>query len=307
MKIQIGKKNIIILIGIVVFIFIVIIIVNVIKPNNTENKDIEIEDDVNEEIEKIDIDNSEDTTVEEDPNSEDAIEVFNTIDKLIKGELHYPVRNDGKKVVYLTFDDGPSTTNTPMVLDILKQNNIKATFMIKGSSLEVSETSRDILKRTVKEGHAIGNHTYSHDYKYLYPADENNQMTISPDNFIADIDKCNKALKSVLGEDFETRVIRFPGGYWSWEGRTAIKPIIEERGYASINWNALCKDSEGKPNKTSDELIKISEECLDNLGDSADSVVFLMHDTYGKEETVKALQKIIDMFRERGFEFKTIK
>ena len=302
MKIQIGKKNIIILIGIVVFIFIVIIIVNVIKPNNTENKDIEIEDDVNEEIEKIDLDNSGYTTFEEDPNSEDAIAVFNATDNLIKGESTYPVRTDGKKIAYLTFDDGPSTTNTPKVLDILKENDIKATFMIKGSNVEGTDECKEILQRIVKEGHAIGNHTYSHDYHYLYP-----ERVISPENFMADIDKCDKVLKDVLGEDFETRVIRFPGGYWSWEGRTGIKPILEEKGYASINWNALSKDAEGKPNKSADELASISEKCIDDLGDKADSIVFLMHDTYGKEETVKSLQKIIDIFKERGFEFKTIK
>ena len=57
--------------------------------------------------------------LEDDPNAEDALEVFANLDGLLKGTKKYPVRTDGKKVVYLTFDDGPSTTNTPQVLDVL--------------------------------------------------------------------------------------------------------------------------------------------------------------------------------------------
>lgn len=240
--------------------------------------------------------------LEKDPNAEDAIELFHITDKLIKNEIKYPVRTDGKKVAYLTFDDGPSTTNTPKVLDILKENGIKATFMIMGKNAELNGKSKDILRREVKEGHAIGNHTYCHDYKYLYP-----NKIISVDHFMSDVDKCNQALKNILGKDFKTRVVRFPAGYWNWEGRTAIKPVIEEKGYASINWNALSEDGQGKPNKTAEELVEISKKNLDLLGKDVDSVVFLMHDTYGKEETVKSLQPIINMFKERGFEFKTIK
>jgi peptidoglycan/xylan/chitin deacetylase (PgdA/CDA1 family) len=248
------------------------------------------------------LDNSGYISLEKDPNAEDAMEVFHITAKLNKNEIKYPVRTDGKKVAYLTFDDGPSTTNTPKVLDILKENGIKATFMIMGKNAESSEESKEILKQTVKEGHAIGNHTYSHDTHYLYP---NN--VINPTNFMSDVDKCDRTLKSILGKDFKTRVIRFPGGYWSWEGRENIRPIIDEKGYASIDWNSLSSDAEGKPNKTSEELVEMSKKNLDLLGKDPDSVVFLMHDTYGKEETVKSLQSIIDMFKERGFEFKTIK
>ncbi len=249
-----------------------------------------------------DLDNSGYIPLEKDPNAEDAITISNITNKLNKNQIKYPVRTDGKKIAYLTFDDGPSTTNTPKVLDILKENGIKATFMIMGKNAESSEESKELLKRTVKEGHAIGNHTYSHNTHYLYP-----NRVISPTNFMGDVDKCDKTLKSILGKDFTTRVIRFPGGYWSWDGRTEIRPILDEKGYASIDWDALSKDAEGKPNKTAKELLDISKQTLNALGPNADSVVFLMHDTYGKEETVKSLQSIIDMFKERGFEFKTIK
>ncbi|MDS0527815.1 polysaccharide deacetylase [Clostridium sp. SHJSY1] len=262
--------------------------------SESKEKDLEIKSEI--------IDESNYTPIDKDPNADDAIELFHTTEKLIKGELRYPVRKDGKKVVYLTFDDGPSTTNTPKVLDTLKANNIKATFFIMGKQINSSKASSEILKRTVAEGHAIGNHTYSHEYKYLYPHD-----TVNVDNFMADVEKCDKELKSVLGEKFSTRVIRFPGGYWSWKGRKNIRPVLVDKRYAIIDWNTLSEDAEGKPNKTAKELTEITRKNLNLLGPNADSVVILMHDTYGKEETAKSIQDIINIFKDKGFEFRTIK
>lgn len=236
-----------------------------------------------------------------DEDSEDVMEVFHNTESVLKGEKKYPVRTDGKKVAYLTFDDGPSTTNTPKVLDILKANNINATFFVTGQQIDSGEQQEEILKRTVAEGNAIGNHTYSHDYSYLYPG-----RIINPDNFMADIEKTNNSLKRVLGENFETKAVRFPGGYWSWEGRVNIRPILDKEGYAIIDWNTLDEDAQGNT-KNAEELLEVSRKNLDALGPDADSVIFLMHDTYGKEETVKALQGIIDLFKEKGFEFKTMK
>lgn len=239
--------------------------------------------------------------LEDDPNAEDALEVFANTEGLLKGTKKYPVRTDGKKVVYLTFDDGPSTTNTPQVLDVLDKYNIKATFFILGKSLEEGETAENILKRIASDGHAIGNHTYGHDYDYLYPG-----RTINPDNFMSEINKCNERIKKVLGDDFDTRVIRFPGGYWSWEGRTGIRPILDEKGYAIIDWNTLNEDAQGAK-KDANGLVECLKKNTDALGPDADSVVVLMHDTYGKEETVKSLPGIIQYFKDKGFEFKTIK
>lgn len=239
--------------------------------------------------------------LEDDPNAEDALEVFANTEGLLKGTKTYPVRTDGKKVVYLTFDDGPSTTNTPNVLDTLDKYNVKATFFILGKSIDEGTENKEILKRIANDGHAIGNHSYSHDYNYLYPG-----RTINPDNFMADINKCNDRLKEVLGDDFNTRVIRFPGGYWSWEGRSGIRPIIDEKGYAVIDWNTLNEDAQGAK-KDANGLVECLKKNTDALGPNADSVVVLMHDTYGKEETVKALPEIIQYFKDKGFEFKTIK
>ncbi|MDS0528596.1 polysaccharide deacetylase [Clostridium sp. SHJSY1] len=254
-----------------------------------------------EEKSKKEVSDSKYLPLSKDSNADDVIELFHTTEKLLKNEISYPVRKDGKKVVYLTFDDGPSTTNTPKVLDTLKANGVKATFFIMGKQINTSEESRKILKRTVKEGHAIGNHTYGHDYNYLYP-----NRVISVSNFMSDVEKCDKELKGVLGKDFSTRVIRFPGGYWSWEGRTNVKPVIVEKGYAIMDWNTLSEDAQGK-SKNAEELIQTTRKNLDSLGPNADSVVLLMHDTYGKEESAKSVQGIINTFKEKGFEFRIMK
>ena len=280
------------------------------KPNeetNSQDKEVEgsSEDKEvtgnSEEVEGNIVDNSGYLSFEEDPNADDAAMVAENTKGLLNGTKHYPVRTDGKKVVYLTFDDGPSTTNTPGILDVLDRYNVKATFFILGKSIEGNEEAKNILKETARRGHAIANHTYSHDYSYLYP-----NRTMNVDNIISDIEKNNSIMKEVLGEDFSTRVIRFPGGYWSWEGRTAMKEAMEQNGYYNVDWNALNKDAEGKQ-KNADELLQSTKETVEALGPDADSVVFLMHDTYGKEETVKALPQIIEYLQEKGFEFRTIK
>lgn len=98
---------------------------------------------------------------------EDVAFIEKYLNQQMKGQM--PDGADGKKVVYLTFDDGPSETVTPKVLDTLKAENVHATFFLVGKAIDESETNRNIVKREFAEGNAIGNHTYSHNYGYLYP------------------------------------------------------------------------------------------------------------------------------------------
>lgn len=289
---------------------------NLLVAQSNENRDVTINEHESNNKDKIEnnkygskdkeesynkLDNSGYLSFEEDPNADDSVMVAENTKALLNGTKSYPVRTDGKKVAYLTFDDGPSTTNTPQILDVLDRYNVKATFFILGSSLDANEKSKEILKEQVKRGHAIGNHTYGHNYSYLYP---NRVMNV--DNIIADLEKNQNAMKLVLGKDFSTRLIRFPGGYWSWEGRTAMKEAMEQYCYYNVDWNALNRDAEGRK-KNADELVECIKESVQSLGPNADSVVVLMHDTYGKEETVKALPKIIEYLQSEGFEFRSIK
>ena len=209
----------------------------------------------------------------------------------------YDYSNNGEKIVFLTFDDGTSTTNTPKVLDILKKEGVKATFFITGQNVEYGgEKARDLIKQEFNEGHAIANHSYTHDVKKLYP-----NRVLDIDAFKEDFEKNDKMLKEVLGKYFSTRVIRCPGGYGSWKGMEPLDEYLDENKMISIDWTSLNADAEGKK-KNAKELanyaIKTSE--------GKEMVVLLMHDTYGKEETVKALPAIIKYFKDNGYAFKTL-
>lgn len=209
---------------------------------------------------------------------------------------------DGKKTAYLTFDDGPSVTVTPKILDTLKQYKINGTFFVLGSNIEQGEGSKEVLKRTFQEGNSIGNHSYSHNLKKLYP---HNRVNVN--YFMEEVDKTNETIKSVLGQDFNTRVIRMPGGYMSRQyyndpNLPAFDARLKEKNMCHIDWNAYDFDSEGKW-KNSDQLLS---EVKSSVGNKQ-KVVILMHDTYGKEETAKALPKIIEYLKSQGYEFKTLK
>ena len=199
--------------------------------------------------------------------------------------------------MFLTFDDGTSTTNTPKVLDILKKEGVKATFFLTGQNIEYGgEEAINLVKREFEEGHAIANHSYTHDVKKLYP-----NRVLDIDAFKADFEKNDKMLKDILGKYFSTRVIRCPGGHGSWKNMEPLDNYLEEKNMVSIDWNALNADAEGK-RKNARELTEYAIK----TSQGKEIVVLLMHDTYGKEETVKALPAIIKYFKDNGYAFKTL-
>ncbi|MGH4117464.1 polysaccharide deacetylase family protein [Clostridium sp.] len=216
----------------------------------------------------------------------------------------YKGKNSGKKIAFLTFDDGPSTTVTPIILDTLKKYNVKATFFLLGEYVDKNEKSKNLVKREFNEGHAIGNHTYSHNRgNMLYP---NNKVNVS--TFMDDVNKNDKALKNVLGNNFNTRLLRLPGGYMS---RTYYKdPNLPElnaglskENMISIDWNVELGDAVGRRNKSSKELLSTLKK---QVG-TTPKVIILMHDTYGKIQTVDALPQIIEYLIDEGYEFGIIK
>lgn len=204
---------------------------------------------------------------------------------------------DGEKVVFLTYDDGPSLTNTPVILETLKKHDVKATFFVTGKTLEDGgEKAKEILKKSYEYGNAIANHSYSHDYKNLYPG-----RVLDLNLFLEDFSKTDKLLKEVLGEGFKTNVWRCPGGYMSWKNMNELKEYVEKNDKTPIDWNALNKDAEGKK-KNAEELY---EEAI-KTSQGKDMIVLLMHDTYGKEETAKFTDKIIQYYKDNGYVFKTL-
>jgi peptidoglycan-N-acetylglucosamine deacetylase len=192
------------------------------------------------------------------------------------------------KVAYLTFDDGPSKVSTPKILDILVENNIKASFFVIGN---MAESNKAMIIRENAEGNVVLNHTYSHDYKYIYS---------NTDNFIADFKKGEETIKSILGNDYMVKYIRFPGGSFG----VARKPYREAAtmaGYKYIDWNCLNGDAEG----TDVPPIKLIEN-IKKSSAGKNHLVILMHDTDAKGTTVQALPEIIKYLRSQGFAFKSL-
>lgn len=189
------------------------------------------------------------------------------------------------KIAYLTFDDGPSKVVTPQILDILKEYDVKATFFVIGY---MAEKYPDILKMTYDAGHSIGNHTYSHNYGYIYR---------SPNNFLQDVETANQALKNLLGDEFSTNVVRFPGGSFG-DSKNSTKSLLKSKGYNYFDWNSLNGDAEGV-NLTKNQLLQRFKQTIKNR----DELIVLMHDTDQKVSTVEALPEMIEILLEKGYVF----
>lgn len=234
------------------------------------------------------------TSYENDLYADNAKDIENMLNK-----WNY-LREDGKKIAYLTFDDGPSTEVTQQILETLKVNNVKATFFILGSNVEKSDIQKELLKEMVMEGHAIGNHGYCHDYSVLYPG-----RVANPTVLVNDMKKSENVMKSVLGDNFSTNVIRLPGGHMSWNTK-ALDPVLEKNGYSYIDWNVLNGDAESN-DRTVEQLVNRFKGTLSDLAGNDDVLVILMHDTNAKKTTAQSLQQIIDYLKSLGYEFRTLK
>ena len=193
------------------------------------------------------------------------------------------------KIAYLTFDDGPSKSVTPLILDVLKENNIKATFFVLGRYVK---DNPDIVKRAYEEGHYIANHGYSHVYSSIYK---------SVDSVIEEYNRTEKEIRKAIGvSDYNSQLFRFPGGSVGGEYndiKEKAKKELEKQNIAYLDWNALTRDAEGKFTK---------EELLQNLKSTIkkkNSIVILSHDASTKILTYEVLQDEIDYLKEAGYEF----
>ena len=218
---------------------------NKLKDNNKEHKKLTdnislIEKDYNEKTKELDSINKE-------------IEKYNKIDETISKtqeeyfnyakELEQNVKDKktDKKIVYLTFDDGPYY-NTYKVLDILDQYKVKATFFTISMNGQYCYDNKNedcfkLYKEYVKRGHTIANHTYTHGLRTgLYS---------SVNSFMDAIDKQEEHIKNQSG-GYVARIVRFPGG--SPTAGNLKQPIIEklrEKGYGWVDWTSLDGDAEG--------------------------------------------------------------
>ena len=184
------------------------------------------------------------------------------------------------KTMYLTFDDGPSEVYTDMVLDVLKEKNIKATFFVIG---EYVRKYPDTARRIAEEGHTIGIHCDIHNYKTLYA---------SVDSYLEDFEKAYDTVYEVTG--VKAQFFRFPGGSINDFNKTVYKDIIAEmeaRGFIYYDWNASLEDAT-RSTTNAEDLINTAVETT--LGRK--KVVMLAHDRIGN--TANALGDLIDALPE---------
>lgn len=197
-----------------------------------------------------------------------------------------------EKRVFLTFDDGPTTSVTPLILDLLKQENIKATFFVLGNK---AKSNPDLIKREFEEGHYIANHGYTHKYSSIYT---NSQTVLDEYNYTEDC--IQQALQN---PDYHSRVFRFPGGsvggYYKNIKREA-KEYLRQNGIVSLDWNSLSKDAEGAHTKE-----MLLQNVIDTVGNKQ-TVVILMHDAADKILTYETLPSVIQYLRENGYTFKNL-
>ena len=195
--------------------------------------------------------------------------------------------DENRKVAYLTFDDGPARSITPLILDILKEEGIKATFFILPR-----EGFDNIFRRMINEGHEIGNHSYSHNYNALYKR--------GIDTFKNDILKAKDFMEENFG--YTMTSFRFPGGIGSCgPGRRPERiEFIEELGYVWFDWDIDSGDAYGEQLDKSARAL--TANVLNGTG-GKEHVVILMHDHRWRETTLEALPYIINGLREQGYRF----
>ncbi|MBU3142649.1 polysaccharide deacetylase family protein [Clostridium sp. CF012] len=207
-----------------------------------------------------------------------------------KNETSYKQTSQNAKIAYLTFDDGPSA-NTLEILKILKQYDIKATFFVNGHP-----NLRYLYKQISDDGHALANHTYSHDYKNVYS---------SVENYKRDTKKLDDFLTEVTGKE-SNHILRYPGGsnnnissdYGGKEIMTAIIKEMNASGYKYFDWNVDSSDaSTYRQNKN------IIVQAVLNQSSQIKHPIILMHDLEPKTTTVQALPEIIQGLKNQGFIF----
>ncbi|MBN3948573.1 MAG: polysaccharide deacetylase family protein [Nostoc sp. NMS7] len=184
----------------------------------------------------------------------------------------------GKKVIALTFDDGPWPQTTEQVLDILRANNIKGTFFVIGQNLK---NYPELGRQIVVQGHVIANHTWHHWYHFF------NQQAAA-----FEIDRTADLIYQVTG--VKTNLFRPPGGIL----HNGLVAYAKGQKYAVVIWSA---------DSTDYKLPAVPKLINNVIKDSKPGGIVLMHDGGGnRSRTIQALPEIISNFKKQGYRFVTI-
>lgn len=203
------------------------------------------------------------------------IKIPQIIKRLFSNQV-WDIPNKENKI-YLTFDDGPTSEITEWVLEVLKENNIKATFFCIGNNIEKHP---EIFNKIISDGHSIGNHTFNH----------KNGWKTSTTDYIQNIELCQKQILNL-----KSKIFRPPYG--------KIKPSqskkLRKLGYKIIMWDILTADFDKKTSK---------EKCLENATKKVSSgSIIVFHDSVKAFTNLEyALPKTIQILKEKGFVFDVI-
>ncbi len=203
-----------------------------------------------------------------------------TVPAKYQAKTIYKVEPSNKeKVIALTIDDGPWPKTTAEMLDILKRNNVKATFFWVGSALQENP---EIAKRVVAEGHAIGNHTWHHWYRKMDEATAKSE-----------IEKTNDLIYKTTG--VKTSFFRPPGGYLN----NGLAAYAKSQKNSVVMWSVTSADT--------DPRAKYQVFVKNVIRDAKPGAIVLMHDGGGnRERTVKALPAIVSGLKQQGYRFVTV-
>lgn len=197
--------------------------------------------------------------------------------------LHFGQPNG--KVIYLTFDDGPSR-HTHRLLDVLKTYHVKATFFV------VNTGCVDVIRRIAEDGHTLGLHTTTHKYKNIY---------VSEEAYLNDLHTIEGIVKELTG--LESKLLRFPGGSSNKVSRfnpgimTRLTKLVEEEGYYYYDWTVDSRDTGGA--KTPEAVYQNVTSGI--ARSKTDHAIVLQHDIKGF--SVDAVEAIILWGLENGYTF----
>ena len=189
------------------------------------------------------------------------------------------IGNENKKYIYLTFDEGYEAGYTEKILDILKENDVKATFFITAHYLNTAE---ELVKRMVNEGHIVGNHTVNH--KTL--------PEISDKEIEEEVMGLHQAIYEKTG--YEMKYIRPPKGEYSERSLDATNKL----GYTTVMWTFGYMDYDENKQKGTEYAKKI---ILDNLHNGE---IMLLHGN--SKDNANVLDEIIKSAKAEGYEFKSL-
>lgn len=192
-----------------------------------------------------------------------------------------------RKVVYLTFDDGPHPPETERVLDVLRERGARATFFLIGSKVSGNEA---VLRRMLEEGHALAQHTYSH--AGTFPL-------LSFDKMLADVNEGKRAVESVAGNKIS--LFRPPFGVTN----PTISKVVRTLGMQTVGWDVrsfdtmFCKSSEHSCKQSGyDWYVPVVERIMKQVRPGS---VILLHDRLDGASDLLAL--LLDSLAASGYDF----